>query len=319
MSAWGLGWLDSRNSHRIIYLHNLSGSDGSLYPNCISAERLEEILTLYLKRGYRFIRISEAIQRRMAGKSTDSTISISTDDGFAYNHSALLWILKRLSIPLTLFMIGKCLDNRALAWNHKLLIIRRSVSDVRINAYLNASKDVPETRGESVSTRLFSVSNAEKDTLTDALWEMFMPDSQDDYLNANRVFLSREQMMELSECGAEFGLHSHTHADFSRLSAAEIDRELRNNRNAMEDMGLPVQGIFAFPYGRTSPNDDIERLCRKHNLLLTLGIRYSSRDNIRLNHLWQRQSLEFAGSGWRRELLIKPYLRTCKDMIRATR
>lgn len=317
MSALGL--FDSLGSHRILYLHNLSGIESSIYPNCISPERLESILSSFLEKGYRFISISEALRLKLEGKRSVNTISLSTDDGFASNHGVLLGMLKRLSIPLTLFLVGKCLDNQALAWNHKLLIIRQTISDAQINEFLADSADFPNISGECSFTKIFNVRNADKDTLADALWDRFMPFDQKEYLRVNHVFLSREQMMEWSANGAEFGLHSHTHADFSKLSLEEMDFELQNNRNAMDNMGLQMKGIFAFPYGRICAPGSLSHVCRQNNLLVTLGIRYSSRDNIRPGYLWQRQTLEFCGTGWRKELHLKPYLRTCKDLLRTIR
>ena len=51
----------------------------------------------------------------------------------------------------------------------------------------------------------------------------------------------------------EIGSHSISHADLTRLSAEETDRELRQSRAEIEDrLGRDVR-VFAYPYGAVSP------------------------------------------------------------------
>jgi hypothetical protein len=90
----------------------------------VSPPEFETQIIALKKAGFRFISLSEALQRARSKARAEQTVSITTDDGFACNHDTILPILKRHELPICVFIIGKCIDNRALAWNHKLLIVR---------------------------------------------------------------------------------------------------------------------------------------------------------------------------------------------------
>ena len=317
MALLGLSYMLSAQSHRILYLHRVGSQQKEFYPQGIEEEHLEQILAELHSRGFRFISLSEAIKRRQESKPLHKTISLTTDDGFACNHQVLLPILKRRSIPLTLFLVGKCLDNQALAWNHKLLQIRQASTEPELDKCLNELEPKWNLKREgTLAQQLFSAGNKQGDALANLLWDQFMPQSQQDYLDLHKPFLSRSQMLDLQNSGAEFALHSFSHADFSRLSLAEMGEELQQNREAYEDLGLPYQELFAFPYGRSCRADLIPTLCKSNKLSLCLGGRYTVRDNRQPAYLWQRQALELSAKELRKELWVLPWLRVAKDIVR---
>ena len=61
--------------------------------------------------------------------------------------------------------------------------------------------------------------------------------------------LDREQLLAWSRQGIEFGAHTRTHADLTRLSAHELDQEVGGSRKELEDiLGQPAR-TFAYPFG----------------------------------------------------------------------
>ncbi|MEK7509186.1 MAG: polysaccharide deacetylase family protein [Patescibacteria group bacterium] len=64
--------------------------------------------------------------------------------------------------------------------------------------------------------------------------------------------LSDERIRELSE-KFEIGAHTLTHADLTKLSLEEAEREIRGSRKWLEEVtGKPVE-IFCYPRGRYTP------------------------------------------------------------------
>ena len=292
-------------SHRVLYLHRVGEEQRSFYPNGISEELLEEVLLSMIKRGYRFTSLAEALQSR-----TGRSVTLSSDDGFACNYHRLYPLLQKHNIPLCLFLIGKCTNNHALAWNHKLQVAKNSTTPEAFESYVASLADEFSLPAASnPSSRVFQVVNHRKDELVDLLWERFCPQSQVEYLKQHKPFLTAEQLRELSDAGVEIALHSHSHADFGRLSFEEMQIEIRQNREALEALNLPVQPYFSLPYGRQCSPDKLAALAKTEGLELILGTRYSRRDNHPGSVLWQRQPLE--QSPWRikQELWLKPWLR----------
>jgi peptidoglycan/xylan/chitin deacetylase (PgdA/CDA1 family) len=65
-----------------------------------------------------------------------------------------------------------------------------------------------------------------------------------------RERLSWAEMREMGRHGIEFGAHTVTHPDLTRLDEAEIERQLVDSKRRLEDaLSLPVR-TFAYPYGR---------------------------------------------------------------------
>lgn len=65
-----------------------------------------------------------------------------------------------------------------------------------------------------------------------------------------RERLSWTEMREMSDSGIEFGSHTLTHPDLTRLPPAEVEGELRLSRSRLEEaLGRPAR-CFAYPYGR---------------------------------------------------------------------
>lgn len=297
-----------RGSHLVLYCHQVGEVGTDFYPEGIEREKLLQVLQGFLELGFRFCSLSEAYQE--AGSGRGLSISLTSDDGLASNSEIILPIAKAYGIPLTLFMIGKCLDNQALAWNHKLIQVRRhSTEDTLEAALANLASRFQIDKEGSLSQRLFSIADSQKDELTDLLWENFCPETQSAYLQRSKPFLSAVQMKELEDNGVEFALHSESHADFSRLIYPEMLAELKQNQAQLADYVRQPAPFFAFPYGRVCRKDLIPKLCRDTTLKAALGFRYRICDNRWQNVLWQRIPLETTKVLSLEQLLLRPIVR----------
>ncbi|MDY0150931.1 MAG: polysaccharide deacetylase family protein [Candidatus Cloacimonas sp.] len=294
--------LATLSSHRVLYYHVIANTFPEIYPLGISVKAFEKQL-IWLKRlGYNFIPLSKAVEGYSFknGKS----VSITLDDGFACNFEALMRIRKSYSLHPSLFLIGKCLDNSALAWNHKLLIMKGKISAQVLNGYI--AELVP---GANLQTLFAKISMASKDAITDALWEQCMQQTQEEYLAEKQPFFSSEQLAELLDSGAEIAAHSFSHPDFSRLSLAKATSELDSCFDAFETRNLPYNMHFAFPYGlRCSPKMEYH-LMEQVGLDVTFGTRFCAGDNTQDKLRWQRQSMEGGTIGNLLEFWIKPGFR----------
>lgn len=65
-----------------------------------------------------------------------------------------------------------------------------------------------------------------------------------------QAMLSRLEMREMQQGGIEFGAHTLTHTDLTRLPAERIRIEMAGSKDHIENaLGKPVKS-FAYPYGR---------------------------------------------------------------------
>ena len=79
-----------------------------------------------------------------------------------------------------------------------------------------------------------------------------VPTTVDDRLpgSLGRTMLYWREIQEMQRWGVEFGAHTLTHPDLTRLSSDEVEWEICESKATLEDaLGAPVT-CFAYPYGR---------------------------------------------------------------------
>ena len=65
-----------------------------------------------------------------------------------------------------------------------------------------------------------------------------------------RSMLTWGEIREMRQCGIDFGAHTLTHPNLTRLSRSQITMEVYDSKAIIEDrLGVPVS-FFAYPYGR---------------------------------------------------------------------
>jgi hypothetical protein len=77
-----------------------------------------------------------------------------------------------------------------------------------------------------------------------------------------RAMLSWSEVREMQAGGIDFGAHTLTHPDLTRLSEDEIAREMSESKSAIENaLGITVTS-FAYPFGRY--DDQSRRIAQQH-------------------------------------------------------
>jgi peptidoglycan/xylan/chitin deacetylase (PgdA/CDA1 family) len=78
-----------------------------------------------------------------------------------------------------------------------------------------------------------------------------------------------DQIHEMKSAGIEFGSHSLTHPDLTRLSEEQINHELRESKNLLESLLEREVSAFAYPYGYHTPT--IRKIAKKYYSLACSG------------------------------------------------
>lgn len=73
-----------------------------------------------------------------------------------------------------------------------------------------------------------------------------------DYLadeGADGSMIGRNDLLDLAKWGYTIGCHTHTHPDLTRLSVAEMEREVNGSKQVLEDLLGQRVRAFCYPYG----------------------------------------------------------------------
>jgi hypothetical protein len=68
--------------------------------------------------------------------------------------------------------------------------------------------------------------------------------------NAERMFISWQEALEMKQAGMAIGAHTHTHPILSKLDPADQEREMKLSRKIMEAELRTTVDVLAYPLGR---------------------------------------------------------------------
>lgn len=302
--------LRSVTSPKVLYFHHVGSRRNPYYSLKITARALRKLIESLLNSGFSFISLQDALDSK---KLSGNFVCICSDDGFASNYEEAFPVLKELRIPLTMFLPGMCMDNRSFAPNHLFAYLRTQVPDHQLYAELpGLAVKFGLKESESISSTLFSCPQDKRQELLAWLWERFDLIDPALLLSRDKPFLSREQLGQMVNEGVHLALHSHSHADLSRLSYTEIKQEVLDNIRAFEELELPYRPWLALPYGREISDVSMQSLRKELGISRFFGIRSHMGDNLPHKILWQRISIEAKGFDPVLDLQVKPLLRTPK-------
>lgn len=204
---------------------------------------------------------------------------LSFDDGLKEFHDVIAPILLRKGIPAICFLNSGFVDNKDLFYRYKASLIidklnREPKSTHLIQKYL---KD-----GQNFKEYLLSVNYQNKDILTN-LANLIGIDFSN-FLNAQKPYLSTQQISTLINQGFYFGAHSIDHPLFEHISEAEQLRQItESTRFVLEKFGLPFS-TFSFPFTDFKVRKSFFEEVKKHNIAeLTFGCAGPKNDVIATN------------------------------------
>lgn len=92
-----------------------------------------------------------------------------------------------------------------------------------------------------------------------------------DLKDEGRTFplLTREQILEMSRRGVEFGAHTMNHVDLTRVGVEEAWKEITGSKKYIQSLLGKDVNTFAYPYGKV--NDAVKELVRKAGFKYGIG------------------------------------------------
>ena len=134
--------------------------------------------------------------------------------------------------------------------------------------------------------------------------------------------LSWEQVNELSAHGIEFGSHTVSHPDLTRLDARAADVEICDSKAAIEDSVGKKVASFAYPFGRInatvkqSVRSNYSSACSTNLGKITHRSDFYSLERIDAYYLSDSRSLELIDTPWMDAYLgVRQALRRVKSAV----
>jgi peptidoglycan/xylan/chitin deacetylase (PgdA/CDA1 family) len=232
----------------------------------IRADKLEDLLRWFLRRGYGLCTVGDGVTRISNGPK-ESLLALSMDDGYRDNATVLLPLLRRIGVPATVFLESRPLDERRVSWSHKYLWILNAIEPAELaRRYVEKSADEEakaklhgalEKGGDAAyhvkRVLKYDADPDDRDRVIDAL---FAEVGGDERALCESLYMSWDDARLLQRSGVELGGHTVSHHVLSTLDAKRAQEEVAACRRAMEGALGRGSSTFAYPFGRRWDFDD---------------------------------------------------------------
>jgi peptidoglycan/xylan/chitin deacetylase (PgdA/CDA1 family) len=182
------------------------------------------------------------------GEHPDCTAVITFDDAYRSVYRSAFPLLRARALPATVYLVTSAVDNHALVWVNELNWFLRRHSAI---ARPLATRWLQLPRTASAKT-ILQAALLDYDPAQVLSWLVDLrhrTGTSGETLAAEAgLYLSWDEIGEMSAHGISFGNHTATHPNLARLSPAAQREEMRSGRDALRAHGL-ASASLAYPFG----------------------------------------------------------------------
>ena len=215
--------------------------------------KLEAVIRFFRNRHYEFISPDQLVERLIDRKNKRKFVVFTFDDGYADNYLHAYPVFKKHQVPFTIYITTGFPDREAILWWYLLedlllekdsIVIKTETGEQEFNC--RSMKEKTETFREIRSI----IMNVSPHHYIETLTGIFAPYGIDMYRKTSELALSWEQVALLGRDPlVTIGAHTVNHYTLSKLTPAEVKKEMLECKRSLEThLGKEVHH-FAYPYG----------------------------------------------------------------------
>jgi len=245
----------TRRNVQILTYHRVNDEYDPFFPavpSPVFARQME-----YLADYFRVCSLGEAVERLQSGDIPENLLVITFDDGYHDNYLHAFPILKKFSLPATVFLATEAIGSRKCLWHDQVFSAFRETTEPCLRGYGRDMPDYPlKTQQERLYAQLAvlqflrSVDNDEREGWINRLATVLGTERSE---KKSRLMLNWDEVRIMHKQGIAFGSHTLTHPILSKLSPEKIMREICQPKKVIKQHLGVEPNTFAYPNG--SSND----------------------------------------------------------------
>lgn len=246
--------LGNQYSLRCVLFHDISDTESAFTRGLGGTiPRKDFELTLqFLTKHYTPVSLQDVIASFDGKPLPVRPVLVTFDDAYASVSEFGAPLCSKYGVPALFFVNASCLDNRQLALDNLICYVANVFGIDPISAAIR-SADSGEYSAVRSLRQVFSdflprTSLSVRDVFRRTLIES-TDISQCDLAAEAGLYLSSQQLRDLTKCNFELGNHTYTHANCRNLSAAELAGEIERNKAVLEEISGTKVRSFSVPYG----------------------------------------------------------------------
>lgn len=238
---------------QILTYHRINDEGDSFFPG-IPVKLFEQQMRV-LADHFTVCTLDDLIERIKYDDLPESAVAVTFDDGYRDNYTNAFPILRRYSLPATVFLATDAIGTGRQLWHDEVFTAFRETRVAELTGFGLANTKLPLT---SLATKL--------EAQTEILKHLWSLDSTARQMairqvrkvldvercgpEVARVMLSWEEVCEMYRHGIQFGAHTVSHPPLSRLQVEDARQEIRRSKSTIENVLNATVNTFAYPSGR---------------------------------------------------------------------
>ena len=253
----------------------------------------------FLKENFHIVRMEDVIEAVRTGKKLPEKAALLTfDDGYADHFTNVFPVLMKEGIQGSFFISGKTFVEHKLLDVNKIHFILAAAPVEKLKAELFSLLDHYRGREFSFPSneelyREYGIANRFDDAdvifakrilqtvlpkelrniISSRLFEKYIGMSEEAF--AYELYMSREQIRCMKNCGMHIGLHGYDHYWLGNLNEEDMKRDIKEAHHALQEF-MDSEWVMNYPYG--SYNEEVIRAVKEAGGVLGLSTRVSVAD-----------------------------------------
>ncbi len=219
----------------------------------VSPEYLENLIQFFKKRNYQFLSLDDVMNLKHQPKPVKKFVVFTFDDGYIDNLTVAYPILKKHSIPFTIYVATNMPDGNAIVWWYLLedLVVENAEVSLKVDGMEGVFKtDTVKNKEISFNQIRSRLAKADAVTLKSLVESLFHDRKEAIAAKARELSLSWEQIKELSKDPlVTIGAHTVNHLPLDSLSYDKSKFEILESKKIIEDHILTEVKHFCYPIG----------------------------------------------------------------------
>jgi peptidoglycan/xylan/chitin deacetylase (PgdA/CDA1 family) len=240
----------------ILTYHRVCPEIESWYSVPVTPQALEQQIQ-YIRHHFKVISLDELaryIERRDA--LPEKSIAVTFDDGYKDIYTYAYPILKKYSIPATIFLTTSNITRKSIFWWDKVGYSIRNTKNTQFNLdeigeFSLQPKSNKYRATYNIVDKLKELSEEKRNFLIDKLIEQCQVNISPDL--GRELILTWDDIKEMSHNGISFSSHSVNHQFLTKIPLESAKYEIsQSKRDIEEKLGGQVTA-FAYPFGDFNP------------------------------------------------------------------
>jgi peptidoglycan/xylan/chitin deacetylase (PgdA/CDA1 family) len=238
---------------QILTYHRINDDGDHFFP-AISLRSFEQQMSV-LANNFTVCALDELIERVKCDDLPESAVAVTFDDGYRDNYTNAFPILKRYSVPATMFLATDVIGTCRQLWHDEVFAAFRETRASELldcglgNRTLSLTSLPTKLQAQTeILKYLWSLDRVARELAIGRLRNALYVDETSQTIA--RLMLTWEEVSEMYRSGIQFGAHTGSHPALSKLKPEDAREEIRRSKSAIEKVLSATVNTFAYPSGR---------------------------------------------------------------------